>query len=348
METEIAIANVYDLVEVQESDFSKVVSCPEISWDRECGFAKQALQNNDFLNKTAWNNQQSLANAIVNVASIGISLNPAAKHAYLVPRDSRVCLDVSYMGLLHLAVSAGSINWGQAKIVYSNDHYLNNGIDKAPTHQQKTFGEKGDIVGVYCTVKLPSGDYLTEEMDIAALNKVKSTSKAAKGPWKTWPDEMMRKTVVKRASKYWPQNGNRLQEAITVINDHEGLQDADPELLEEGLKSKFMELMNDENAFGIAAFMACQDENTQMLLCKVFDPGKISAGKAKLRELQASGFNKWTTFAGDVKTAIDNEDKDLLEHELLVDFEKHEKVMLCRMIGDDYKKRLGELIGGDS
>jgi recombination protein RecT len=38
------------------------------------------------------------------VAAIGITLNPASKLAYLVPRDGMVCLDISYMGLLHRAV----------------------------------------------------------------------------------------------------------------------------------------------------------------------------------------------------------------------------------------------------
>ena len=109
------------------------------------------------------------------------------------------------------------------RLVYENDEYENAGIDKAPTHKQKAFGDKGQIVGVYCTVKLKSGDFLTEEMDMAAIEKVKSTSKAAKGPWKTFPEEMIRKTVVKRASKYWPSS-DRIGEAINVINEHEGLE----------------------------------------------------------------------------------------------------------------------------
>lgn len=216
--------NSTELVLNQQSFFDGVSAGDIVSWEKESQFAIQALGSNDHLAKIANGNQVSLQNAIINVAAIGISLNPALKHAYLVPRGGAVCLDVSYMGLLHLAMTSGSIEWGQAKLVYANDHYENSGIDKPPTHKQQTFGDKGAVVGVYCTVKTSSGDYLTEEMDMDAINKVKKTSKSANGPWKVWPEEMMRKTVVKRANKYWPKC-DRLSQAVNVINEHEGLID---------------------------------------------------------------------------------------------------------------------------
>jgi recombination protein RecT len=221
----IEAKDVYEVVQFQEDAFAQMVADDSISWAKECQFAMQALQNNEFLNKTAWSNKASLQNAIINVASIGITLNPASKHAYLVPRDKKVCLDISYMGLMHLAQQTGSILWGQAKIVYAGEQYENTGIDSAPMHKSFPFKpnkDRGEVIGVYCTVKTSDGAYLTEEMNIDELNKIKGTSKAAKGPWKTWPEEMMRKSVVKRASKYWPKI-DRLSQAVDVINQHEGI-----------------------------------------------------------------------------------------------------------------------------
>jgi recombination protein RecT len=255
---EIQVTNVYDIVKAQEATFNSVLFSDTVLWEKESQFAIQALQANDYLNKIAWNNRESLQNSIINVASIGISLNPAQKHAYLVPRDSKVCLDISYMGLLHLAMKTGSILWGQAKLVYANDKYENTGIDSAPIHVQQTFGEKGAIVGVYCTVKTAEGAYLTEEMDIEALDKVKATSKAAKGPWKTWPEEMMRKTVVKRGSKYWPDR-ERLSSAVDVLNEHEGLTETEkevygPKLISEEQKGELLALINgNDSVFELAA-----------------------------------------------------------------------------------------------
>ncbi len=114
---------------------------------------------------------------------------------------------------------------GQAKLVHANDTYELNGLDKAPTYKYNAFGDRGEIVGVYCTVKTPAGDYLTEEMSLAEIEAVRKTSKAAfsdKGPWVNYWNEMARKTVVKRASKYWPK-ASRLDSAIHVLNEEEGI-----------------------------------------------------------------------------------------------------------------------------
>lgn len=223
--------SVYEIVEFQEQAFRQMSSDDSILWAKESQFAMQALQSNKYLNDEAWKNKASLANAIINVAAIGITLNPALKHAYLVPRRPKqgeptaICLDISYMGLMHLAQQTGSILWGQAKLVYKSDTYKNTGIDSAPSHESDPFlssKDRGPIIGAYCTVKTADGSYLTEEMNIDELNKVKASSKAQSGPWKTWPEEMMRKTVVKRASKYWPKV-ERLNLAIDAINQHEGI-----------------------------------------------------------------------------------------------------------------------------
>lgn len=222
--------NIVGFVNDQQVMFSAALTSDSIVWEKESQFAIQALQGNDYLNKAAVGNPAAMQNAIINVAAVGISLNPALKHAYLVPRSPgkgkppMVFLDISYQGLLHIAMTSGSIEWGQAKIVYANDQYENSGIDKAPLHKQNTFGDKGAIVGAYCTVKTAGGDYLTEEMDLESLQKTANTSKASNGPWKMWWSEMARKTVVKRASKYWPK-ADRVNVASNVLNEHEGLTD---------------------------------------------------------------------------------------------------------------------------
>lgn len=216
------MSNIVEFVQKQEPLFCGALTDQSVTWAKESQFAIQCFQRNDFLAKTAINNPTSAQNAIINVAAIGITLNPASKLAYLVPRDGMVCLDISYMGLLHLAQSAGSIKWGQCKLVYSNDTYESNGLDTAPTHKYNAFGERGEVVGGYCTVKTPDGDYLTEEMSLAEIKATEATSKAKNGPWKNFWEEMARKTIVKRASKYWPR-AERLDNAIHVINEDEGI-----------------------------------------------------------------------------------------------------------------------------
>lgn len=226
--------------------FAAVLTDPSINFEKEAGFAIQVLQQNEYALGVAMKNRQSVVNAVTNVAAIGISLNPAKKQAYLVPRDGRICLDLSYMGLMDLAISTGAIRWGQARVVHENDHFELDGFDKEPLHRFKPFSkERGAIVGVYVVVKTADGDYLTETMSLDDVNAIRDRSTAWKAwvskqkscPWVTDWSEMAKKTVVKRASKYWPKN-DRLDEAIHHLNTEGGegldLTDkprADPDLL---------------------------------------------------------------------------------------------------------------------
>ena len=220
-----------NIVPVEQSVGGVAVECQQliaahndINFQAESNYAIQLLYANNYALGIAQKNPVSVQNALRNASAIGISLNPASKHAYLVPRSGAICLDISYIGLLHLAQSTGSIEWGQAKLVYEADSYENQGIDKAPVHKYPAFGKRGNVVGAYCTVKTATGAYLTEEMSIDQLMEIKSRSESGKqdkGPWKTDFEEMCRKTVVKRASKYWPKV-DRLNEAVNYLNTDGG------------------------------------------------------------------------------------------------------------------------------
>lgn len=221
----------FDLIQFvkqQEPLFVGALTDSSLTWAKECQFAIQLFQRNQKLAETAVANPTSAQNAIINVAAIGISLNPASKLAYLVPRDGMVCLDISYMGLLHIAQSAGVIKWGQCKLVHASDQYETLGLDKAPAHKYAPFAtpdERGPVIGGYCTVKTADGDYLTEEMSYAEIEEIRKVSKAGssvKGPWVNFWSEMARKTIVKRAYKYWPR-ADRLDNAVDVINETEGV-----------------------------------------------------------------------------------------------------------------------------
>lgn len=210
------------------AQFDSVLTNKSINFEREAGFALQILEQSDYAMKLAIGNRQSVVNAVVNIAAIGISLNPAKKQAYLVPRDGKICLDISYMGLIDLAVQDGAVKWAKAELVYETDVFTLNSAGTAPTHTYNPFSkERGAIVGAYCVAKLLDGDYLTETMSLDEINAIRDRSSAWKAwvekqkkcPWVTDFGEMARKTVVKRGSKYWASSGSdRLQQAIHHLN----------------------------------------------------------------------------------------------------------------------------------
>lgn len=230
--------NIVQVIDETQDRFSKF--CPEwINFEKEKSFAIQHLANNDYLKNAALQNTQSLQRAVVNVAAIGLSLNPAEKLAYLIPRnvkvgnnqwETRVFLEPSYVGLCKLATDSGVIEWIQARPVYENDAFIDNGVGEKPTHEYQAFKPRGEFVGVYCCAKLKTGDYLTEIMDAEAVYSIRERSESWKrsksGPWATDFIEQARKTVVRRAYKMWPRSDgmDRLHHAIDLSNENEGFE----------------------------------------------------------------------------------------------------------------------------
>lgn len=211
--------------------FNAALSDRSMKFDQEAGFAVQLVQASDYLLKAALGNRQAVVNAVVNVAAIGLSLNPARKHAYLVPRKGasgrvQVNLDVSYIGLIELAVASGSIRWAQAIVVHENDGFKMLGLDKLPEHTFNPFAtDRGAVVGVYVTAKTIDGDYLTELMSTAAINAIRDRSESWKSgknsPWKSDWEAMARKTVIKAAQKFWPKT-DRMDQAVHYLNTDGG------------------------------------------------------------------------------------------------------------------------------
>ena len=210
MANDVALFKVDQLIYELEPAFKSVSVDKSIAFAREAEFAIQAITATDYALKIARANPQSVRDAVTNIAAIGISLNPAKKQAYLVPRKGGICLVVSYMGLLDLAVQSGSILWGQAEQVFASDRFVMNGFDQPPTHERNPFAtDRGALVGCYVVVKTKDGDYLTTTMTAAEVFAIRDRSDAYKisksGPWVTDEGEMVKKTVIKRAAKTWPR-----------------------------------------------------------------------------------------------------------------------------------------------
>jgi recombination protein RecT len=221
----VQVENLKQIVKSQEKDFNVLAKVHNaVNFARESGFALQLLENNSYLMGIAQKNLDSLKYAVLNVAAIGLSLSPVHKLAYLVPRSGRVCLDISYLGLIQLATESGSIKYCVADVVYEKDTFKFNGMGKEITHAFSPFAtDRGRIVGAYCSVKTPDGEWITITMTIDEIEKIRSRSEAGKkneGPWKTDFNEMAKKTVIKRASKSWPkvttQASERLAKAIEI------------------------------------------------------------------------------------------------------------------------------------
>jgi len=322
-----------------------------MKFEAEKGFAIQHLKNNDYLMKVAQGQPQSLQQALTNVAAIGLSLNPAEKQAYLIPRTvkigdkyiAKIFLEPSYMGLIKLSTDSGSIKWVQALPVYSNDTFMFMGMGEKPEHKFNPFqpvASRGDFIGVYCAAKTADGDYLVSMMSAEQVIAIRDRSEAWKaymdkktksgGPWQTDFIEQAKKTVIRQGWKTWPRSDlHRLALAVDLSNENEGFEPivTSPNLGQTTTETKFYfdQLIEKSDALGMFVLQCTlnqQDDNSFVALYHSFEKGQKGKYQKIVDELIKQGFSLVTDIRQSFIDAIDSGDdmaaKQLIE-ELSID-----------------------------
>ena len=138
-----------------------------------------------------------------------------------------------YKGLIELALRDGRVISIEAHVVHEKDKFkCQYGSNPILEHEPCWDGEPGKTIAAYAVAQLAGGSKQWEVMTLAELNKVQSTSKAQRSdsPWKLWPDEMRRKTVIKRLVKFLPCSPE-LAKAIEIDNEATGVIDTDFEVV---------------------------------------------------------------------------------------------------------------------
>jgi len=183
--------------------------------DRFLRIALTELRKNPKLNDC---DHKSFLGAIVQCSQLGLEPGDGRGLAYLIPYGKDCQLQIGYKGLMELARRSDQIQSIQAQCMYSNDLFeFEYGLDDKLRHIPSR-DNRGEMIGAYAIAKFKDGGYQFEVMFKEAIDKIKSTSKAAKSsysPWNTHYDEMARKTVVRRLCKYLPSSPE-LQQAITI------------------------------------------------------------------------------------------------------------------------------------
>lgn len=185
----------------------------------------------------------TLSVALLRCARLGIL--PDGWCAHLVPfkngalskeagRDVHdVTLVIDYKGFNTLAIRSGYVSCVHAEIVRANDFFTyENGIVH---HRPNVFApveERGDIVGAYAVARMHDGAEKFEVMSLDQIFNVRGRSASYQAsqmydvttPWDTDPEEMYKKTVVRRLMKYIPITPEM---SIAVQADNEDYRDGD-------------------------------------------------------------------------------------------------------------------------
>lgn len=179
----------------------------------------------------------SLLGAIIQAAQLGLELGSGLGHAFLIPyfnKDLQIYeaqMMPGFRGFIELMRRSGHVDTVTARIVrkgdlfefeYGDDEKLRHVPSREPivTYDKDKKEIIRPITDAYAHVRLKTGGILREVMTREQIDWIMERKKDTNPVWTTDYDEMARKTVVRRISKYSPLSP-QLAQAITLDNSFE-------------------------------------------------------------------------------------------------------------------------------
>jgi len=165
---------------------------------------------------------ESVIECMLNCSAMG--LEPDGRRAHLIPYGNKCTLIVDYKGIVELAKRSGDVSNVFAQVVCENDSFVwENGEVK---HQIDFKRERGEMYAVYAQISFKDGTKQVDVMTKSEVDAIRRRSKSGtQGPWVTDYNEMAKKTVFRRASKWVtlsPEVADALdkEEDFTDIKSH--------------------------------------------------------------------------------------------------------------------------------
>lgn len=154
---------------------------------------------------------QSLWTACMRACRDG--LLPDGVEGAIVPYKDRATWIPMYQGLLRNFRRSGQFRWITAGIVRQGEEF-SHFIDEAGEHIKHVPGDNvaAPIEKIYAMATTKDAGLFITVMPVAEANKIRAMSRASRedSPWKQWPEEMYKKTVLRRLSKLLPTARDRL------------------------------------------------------------------------------------------------------------------------------------------
>lgn len=172
--------------------------------------------------------RKSLIGACVKCAADG--LVPDGREAALVLFSGKVQYMPMIGGLLKRARNSGEISSIVVQVVHEKDSFIwrPSDPDSPVTHEVPGLMEdRGQPIGAYAIARLKDGSVMAEVMSKGEIEKVRNVSRSkGNGPWVQWWDQMARKSVFRRLSKYLPMDAAP-PDAVFARDDALGKPDGD-------------------------------------------------------------------------------------------------------------------------
>ena len=170
---------------------------------------------------------ESVISSIMDAARLGLTPGPLG-HSHLVPywnskmKGFECQLVPGYQGIIELVRRSGDVARIEAHVVHEQDDFdVQFGTESRVHHRPCWNDDPGPVVGAYAVCYLKDGSFQFDFMTRAEIDAIRERSKAKFGPWVTDYAEMAKKTVLKRAAKYWPMS-TEAAEAISIDHNATG------------------------------------------------------------------------------------------------------------------------------
>ena len=195
---------------------------PHIPVDRFVRVIQTGISQNPNLVKA---NRDSLLAACMSLAQQG--LLPDGKEAALVTFGDKVTAMPMVAGLLKKIRNSGELKSITAQVVYKNDKFrywvdLNG---EQIQHEPNFFDDRGPAIGVYALATTKDGGLYVEVMTMSDVEKIKKSSRSAgNGPWVTFPEEMYKKSAIRRLAKRLPMSTD-IEQTLSADDEREFIND---------------------------------------------------------------------------------------------------------------------------
>lgn len=166
----------------------------------------------------------SFFRCLLDLSAMG--LEPDGKKAHLIPFENKKrgvveCqLIVGFQGYLDLAYRSGMIASVHCDVFCEGEEFVEN-LGKVLVHRIDRSKPRVKPIGAYCVVTFKDGTEKHEVMGRHEIEDVRKSSRSGNsGPWVTHWNEMAKKTVFRRVSKWLPTSPE-LQAAIDREDEQE-------------------------------------------------------------------------------------------------------------------------------
>jgi len=167
--------------------------------ERFCRIAITALTRTPKLQECT---PESFMKCLLDLSALGIE--PDGRRAHLIPYGKECTLILDYKGIAELVMRSGIVSSIHADKVCENDSFT---VDRGriTSHAIDYKQPRGKAYAYYVIVQFKDGTEKNEVMTRDECEAIRKRSKAgSSGPWVTDFDEMAKKTVFRRASKWLP------------------------------------------------------------------------------------------------------------------------------------------------